>query len=61
MPMPNWMRKHPCTACGTGYGACAQGLVLSMMCCKDCSHPTRWVDEPWTADDIAEMKVRAEG
>jgi len=54
--MPAWMAKHPCVGCGAGYGQCAQGLVHSMMCCSDCEHPGRWVNEPYTAEDIAEMR-----
>ena len=52
--MPQWMRKHPCEACGTGYGACAQGLGVGVMCCASCSHPGRWQPDPYTADEIVE-------
>lgn len=53
--MPLWMNKHPCTGCGTGYGECAQGLVISIMCCKDCEHPTRWQsDPPYTPEELAQ-------
>jgi hypothetical protein len=59
--MPKWMAKHPCSGCGAGYGQCAQGLKFSLKCCINCDHPGRWVDEPYTAEEIAEMKARAEG
>ena len=52
---PDWMSKHPCTACGTGYGICGEGALHSLMCCKDCQHPTRWADNPWTSADVLEM------
>lgn len=52
---PQWMLKHPCESCGRGYGLCAQGLQHSLMCCKTCSHPTRWQPGPWTVDEIKEM------
>lgn len=56
---PKWMDRHPCTACGTGYGECAQGLKLGLKCCKDCEHPTRWTDDPpYAADEYAEMQER---
>lgn len=52
---PGWLDKHPCTACGVGYGECAQGYVISLMCCAGCAHPGRWVPNPYTAEEIAEM------
>ena len=55
---PRWMNKHPCRACGVGYGECAQGHLHSLMCCKDCAHPTRWQPDPYTAEDYAEMGVK---
>lgn len=58
MPIPSkpkYFDKHPCTGCGTGYGECAQGLVMSLQCCIHCDHPTRWQPDPWDADDLAEF------
>jgi len=52
---PKYLKKHPCV-CGTGYGECAQGALISMQCCVDCNHPSRWEANPWTAEDLAEMK-----
>lgn len=52
---PAWMSKHPCTGCGTGHGFCAEGLRHSLMCCKDCDHPTRWSSYPWTSEEVIEM------
>jgi len=54
---PTYQKKHPCAGCGVGYGECAQGAVVSMMCCPSCSHPSRWEDNPWTEEDLAEMKA----
>lgn len=53
---PRWMLKHPCDNCGTGYGECAQFLALSLKCCSGCSHPGRWVVNPYTDEEIAEMQ-----
>jgi hypothetical protein len=53
---PAWMDKHPCTNCGTGYGECAQGLVISMMCCRGCEHPSRWQPDAYTAEELAEIR-----
>lgn len=52
-----WRLKHPCEGCGTGYGLCAQGLLLnpSLMCCKSCNHPGRWKPNPYTAEEVREM------
>jgi hypothetical protein len=55
MSAPTWMTKYPCTYCETGYGFCAEGLRHSLMCCANCDHPGRWVENPWTADEIVEM------
>lgn len=52
---PAWTKKHPCGNCDTGYGTCAQGLKLSLKCCNQCEHPTRWASDPWTATDLIEM------
>ncbi len=52
---PAWMSKHPCTGCGRGYGFCGQGWIHSLMCCKDCDHPSRQLDNPWTSADVIEM------
>lgn len=53
--VPKWMLKHPCTECGTGYGMCAQGLLVNLMCCKGCSHPDRWKPDAYTKEDYIEM------
>lgn len=53
---PAWMGKHPCVGCGVGYGECSQGYKMSLMCCKRCNHPTRWDRDPYTAEEIEEMK-----
>ncbi len=50
-----YLSKHPCTGCGTGYGECAQGLAVNLLCCRACGHPTRWQPEPWTVEDLAEI------
>ena len=55
MTAPAWMSKHPCTACGTGYGFCAQYALSSLKCCKDCEHPSRWAGNPWTSAEVVEM------
>lgn len=55
MSMPEWMKKHPCEECGTGYGQCLQGAAISLMCCGGCSHPTRWTESPWTSAEFIEM------
>lgn len=55
MPMPEWMKKHPCDSCGEGYGACAQGLRLSLQCCQGCAHPGRWTENPYTEAELIEM------
>lgn len=55
MSAPKWMGKHPCVACGTGYGACSQGWTRSLMCCEDCDHPGRREPDPWTDEDYLEM------
>ncbi len=53
---PDWFSRYACEGCGAGYIQCAQGLVMSLMCCKDCSHPGRWsTNPPYTDDEIAEM------
>jgi len=57
---PAWMSKHPCAACGSGYGFCAQYALHSLMCCKDCKHPSRWAEDPWTPADVIEMRERRE-
>jgi hypothetical protein len=55
MSAPAWMSKHPCVACGSGYGICSSGLPHGLMCCKACEHPTRWADDPYTSAEFAEM------
>lgn len=53
---PEWMGKHPCTFCQTGFGECAQGALVNLKCCKDCAHPTRWTTKPpYTDEEIHEM------
>lgn len=52
---PAWMLKHPCEACGSGYGICSQFLATNHMCCAGCSHPGRWAENPYTAADYREM------
>lgn len=52
---PAWMSKHPCTGCGEGYGMCSQALFLSLKCCEKCDHPSRWEEDPWTADEFRGM------
>lgn len=54
---PKWMKKHPCQFCSVGYGECAQGHVMGIMCCAACQHPTRWYYNPYTAEDYEEMGV----
>lgn len=51
---PKWMSKHPCVSCGTGYGFCAQFAVMSLKCCKECDHPTRWQKDAYTDADREE-------
>jgi hypothetical protein len=35
---------------------------MSMMCCKNCNHPSRWKDNPpYTPEEYAEMGVKVEG
>jgi len=49
--------RYPCRGCGTGYLDCAQGLALSLMCCRDCAHPEHWTTVPaYTAAEIDEMR-----
>ena len=55
-----WMYKHPCTACDTGYGFCAEGLFHNLKCCKDCDHPSRWQENAYTKEDILDMWVGRE-
>lgn len=52
---PNYMSKHRCRGCGAGYGECAQWAGMSLKCCPNCDHPTRWQPNPWDADDLAEF------
>lgn len=52
---PEWMKKHPCTGCGEGYGLCTQGLKHNLKCCNNCEHPSRWEEDPWTSDEYREM------
>lgn len=59
MPKPPWMNKHTCEICGTGYMECAQGLALNLQCCAGCNHPGRWQPEPYTVEELAEMRERA--
>lgn len=53
---PKYLDKHPCVSCQTGYGECAQGATMSLMCCIGCCHPTMREPNPWSAEDIAEME-----
>ena len=53
---PEWFNKHPCTGCRTGYIECAQGLVLNLMCCKDCEHPGGLGPDAFTPEEIADMQ-----
>jgi hypothetical protein len=53
--MPEWMKKHPCSSCETGYGQCSQFWTHSLMCCKNCDHPTRREPNPWTLEEYEEM------
>ena len=55
MSAPAWMRKHPCTGCGTGYGICREGALSGLMCCKDCDHPSHRDSDPWTSAEVVEM------
>jgi hypothetical protein len=56
---PEWMRKHPCSGCETGYLECAQGWTMWLQCCANCDHPTqRGSAEPFTAEEIADMWAR---
>lgn len=50
---PKWYAKHPCVVCGAGYGECVQ--EPGYKCCKGCEHPSRWIDEPWTVEEVEEM------
>lgn len=62
MPMAQWRKKYPCTHCGSGYGECLTGWVSNLMCCKDCEHPGRWVNEyPYTDEEMIEMQAEARG
>ena len=54
---PKWWKKHPCKLCGTGYGACIQGLPHNLMCCVGCDHPSRWTPDPYTDDEIKEAMM----
>lgn len=56
---PAYRSKHPCVACLTGYGDCAAGWTMGLQCCKACNHPTRWLPDPWTPQDRAEMVQEA--
>lgn len=60
MPAPEWRKKHPCTNCGAGYGICISGLAHNLQCCVSCHHPGRWVAEPYTPEDLAEMQQRGD-
>lgn len=57
---PKWRDKHPCEGCGTGYGDCASLNLGGHMCCVNCKHPTRWVPDPYTDDEYAEMRAEAD-
>jgi hypothetical protein len=54
---PAHFAKHPCDGCDTGYIECAQGLAFGLKCCPDCNHPGRWEADPYTSDEIAQMKA----
>jgi hypothetical protein len=54
--MPAWRAKHECVQCGKGYGECIQGWTGSLMCCNGCEHPSRWATNPYTAEELAEMR-----
>lgn len=52
---PSYVGKHPCEGCGAGYVECAQWHEFDAMCCGNCGHPTRWVEDPYTVDEVVEM------
>lgn len=54
---PKWIDKHPCANCDEGYGRCAQGWVFNTRCCATCAHPSRWEPNPWTSEDLEEMRL----
>lgn len=54
---PKWMDKHPCAYCNVGYGECASGWVVGVMCCPDCKHPGwRTTEHPDGGDEHVLMQ-----